>query len=72
MPFLEHLARGYDTLYTDYAVCPVVRIAPDQCRTAEQVDRLRQMQCPHGQGFWFSRPLNVAAAEELIASSPTW
>jgi 2-amino-4-hydroxy-6-hydroxymethyldihydropteridine diphosphokinase len=40
MPFLEHLAHGYDTLYTDYAVCPVLRITPDRCRTAEQVDRI--------------------------------
>jgi 2-amino-4-hydroxy-6-hydroxymethyldihydropteridine diphosphokinase len=40
MPFLEHLAHGYDTLYTDYAVCPVFRITPDQCRTAEQVDQI--------------------------------
>lgn len=38
IPFLEHLARGYDTLYTDYAICPVLRIRPDQCRTPEQVD----------------------------------
>jgi 2-amino-4-hydroxy-6-hydroxymethyldihydropteridine diphosphokinase len=41
-PFLEHLARGYDALYTDYAVCPVVRISSDQCRTAEQVDRIAE------------------------------
>jgi 2-amino-4-hydroxy-6-hydroxymethyldihydropteridine diphosphokinase len=40
MSFLEHLACGYDTLYTDYEVCPVFRITPDQCRTAEQVDRI--------------------------------
>jgi len=40
IPFLEHLARGYDALYTDYTVCPVMRIRPDQCRTADQVDRI--------------------------------
>jgi diguanylate cyclase (GGDEF)-like protein/PAS domain S-box-containing protein len=49
-----------------------IGVVAEGIETAEQVDRLRQMQCPHGQGFWFSRPLNVAAAEELIASSPTW
>lgn len=42
MPFLEHLAHGYDTLYTDYTGCPVIRIRPDQCRTAEQVDRIAE------------------------------
>ncbi len=38
--FLEHLARGYESLYTDYAVCPVMRIGPDECRSSEQVDRI--------------------------------
>ena len=40
--FLEHLARGYDALYTDYTVCPVMRIGSDACRTAEQVDRIAE------------------------------
>lgn len=38
--FLEHLARGYDALYTDYTVCPVMRIRADQCQAANQVDRI--------------------------------
>ncbi|MHC5082432.1 MAG: 2-amino-4-hydroxy-6-hydroxymethyldihydropteridine diphosphokinase [Planctomycetota bacterium] len=38
--FLAHLASGYDTLYNDYTVCPVMRIRPDQCRDADQVDRI--------------------------------
>ena len=42
MPFLEHLARGYDSLYTDHTVCPVIRIRPDQCRTPEQADRIAE------------------------------
>jgi len=49
-----------------------IGVVAEGIETAEQVDRLRQMHCPHGQGFWFSRPLAVPAAEELIASSPTW
>ncbi|MDH4201637.1 MAG: 2-amino-4-hydroxy-6-hydroxymethyldihydropteridine diphosphokinase [Phycisphaerae bacterium] len=40
--FLEHLARGYDTLYTDYTVCPVIRLSSDECRTPEQVDRIAE------------------------------
>jgi 2-amino-4-hydroxy-6-hydroxymethyldihydropteridine diphosphokinase len=45
IPFLQHLARGYDALYTDYVLCPVLRIRPDECRTDEQVDRIaRQVQ----------------------------
>jgi len=49
-----------------------IGVVAEGIETAEQVDRLRQMQCPHGQGYWFSRPLTVPAAEELIASAPTW
>ena len=40
--FLEHLACGYESLYTDYAVCPVMRIGPDECRSAEQVGRIAE------------------------------
>ncbi|MEJ2581754.1 MAG: GGDEF and EAL domain-containing protein [Acidobacteriota bacterium] len=49
-----------------------IGVVAEGIETADQVDRLRRMQCPHGQGFWFSRPLNVTAAEVLMASSPTW
>ena len=49
-----------------------IGVVAEGIETADQVDRLRRMQCPHGQGFWFSRPLAVPAAEELMASSPTW
>jgi predicted signal transduction protein with EAL and GGDEF domain len=49
-----------------------IGVVAEGIETAEQVDRLRQMQCPHGQGYWFSRPLAVPAAEALIASAPTW
>ena len=49
-----------------------IGVVAEGIETADQVDRLRRMQCPHGQGFWFSRPLSVSAAEELIASSPSW
>ena len=49
-----------------------IGVVAEGIETADQVDHLRKMQCPHGQGFWFSRPLNVPAAEELMASSPTW
>ena len=49
-----------------------IGVVAEGIETADQVDRLRRMQCPHGQGFWFSRPLTVNAAEELIASSPSW
>jgi len=49
-----------------------IGVVAEGIETAEQVDRLRKMDCPHGQGYWFSRPLTAAAATELIAAAPTW
>ncbi len=49
-----------------------IGVVAEGIETAEQAERLRQMQCSLGQGYWFSRPLAVTDAEELIADSPTW
>ncbi len=42
MSFLEHLAAGYERLYTDYRVCPVLRLTPEECWGDEQVDRIAE------------------------------
>ena len=49
-----------------------IGVVAEGIETADQVDRLRRMQCSHGQGYWFSRPLTVEAANQLIAAEPTW
>jgi EAL domain-containing protein (putative c-di-GMP-specific phosphodiesterase class I) len=35
--------------------------------TAEQVERLRKLRCPHAQGFYFSKPVDAIEAGALIA-----
>jgi diguanylate cyclase (GGDEF)-like protein/PAS domain S-box-containing protein len=35
--------------------------------TAEQVERLRKLRCPHAQGFYFSKPVAAVEAGALIA-----
>jgi len=40
--FLEHLADGYDRLYTGYENCPVIRLAPEQCWDVGQVDQIAE------------------------------
>ena len=35
--------------------------------TAEQVERLRKLRCPHAQGFYFSKPIDAKDAGALIA-----
>lgn len=37
--------------------------------TIEQLALLKQLKCEYGQGYFFSKPLDVAAAEVLIASA---
>lgn len=37
-----------------------------------QLELLRRMGCPYGQGFHFSRPLTAAALEELLRRDPRW
>ena len=38
--------------------------------TREQLEWLQAIGCEYAQGFLFSRPVDVTAATELIASSP--
>lgn len=40
--------------------------------SAEQLAQLRSLQCQQGQGYFFSRPLNAQAAQDLLANSPQW
>jgi diguanylate cyclase (GGDEF)-like protein len=49
-----------------------IGVVAEGVETEEQAIRLRQMECPLGQGYWFARPLNCDAATELIAAPPRW
>ncbi|MEM9539479.1 MAG: EAL domain-containing protein [Cyanobacteria bacterium P01_E01_bin.42] len=40
--------------------------------TREQLERLKNLDCDFGQGYFFSRPLTAARATELLESSPQW
>jgi diguanylate cyclase (GGDEF)-like protein/PAS domain S-box-containing protein len=40
--------------------------------TASQLARLREMRCTYAQGYYFSRPVDAAAATRLIATDPRW
>jgi len=49
-----------------------IGVIAEGVETADQVAKLRKMRCPHGQGFWFARPMDPASATDLIASAPSW
>lgn len=40
--------------------------------TIAQLDRLRNLGCGYGQGYFFARPLNSTQAEELLTRDPQW
>ncbi len=49
-----------------------MRVAAEGLETADQLAKLRQLECEYGQGFYFSRPLSGGDAGRLIASQPRW
>lgn len=40
--------------------------------TKEHLDKLRDLNCEYGQGYYFSKPLSVEDAEKLLALNPAW
>ena len=38
----------------------------------EQLARLRALQVEYGQGYFFAKPLDAAAAEAMIVAQPRW
>jgi diguanylate cyclase (GGDEF)-like protein/PAS domain S-box-containing protein len=43
-----------------------MNVIAEGVETSEQCDHLRALRCEYGQGFFFSRPLDDAAVEELL------
>lgn len=40
--------------------------------TPEQLDQLRALRCECGQGYFFSKPVDVATISQILAASPSW
>jgi diguanylate cyclase (GGDEF)-like protein/PAS domain S-box-containing protein len=49
-----------------------IGVVAEGVETEEQLQRLRTLGCPHGQGFWFARPLDEDGAEQLLAAGTHW
>jgi len=49
-----------------------MRVVAEGIETADQLALLRDLGCDQGQGYHFSRPLEAAAAEALLARNPSW
>ena len=75
--FVSRLGQGSDSRAIVETILGLannlgIGVVAEGVETAEQADRLRQMACPHGQGFWFSRPVTADAAGNLLAAGPEW
>jgi len=49
-----------------------IGVVAEGVETREQLERLRGLDCPLGQGFWFARPVAAPAAAELLATNASW
>jgi len=75
--FVSRLSHGSDSRAIVETILGLasnlgIGVVAEGVETAEQADRLRQMACPHGQGFWFSRPMSADDAGNLLAAGPEW
>ncbi|HVS13879.1 MAG TPA: EAL domain-containing protein [Thermoanaerobaculia bacterium] len=70
--FVERLDEGGGTSHIVEAIVRLahqlgLRVAAEGLETETQVQWLRELACTHGQGFYFARPVEAAAAEVWLA-----
>ena len=49
-----------------------MRVTAEGIETRDQLERLRELGCDHGQGYFLAKPLPAEAAEELLRKDPRW
>ena len=49
-----------------------LRVVAEGVETADHLAHLRELGCSHGQGYFFSRPVDADAAESLLAADKRW
>ncbi len=49
-----------------------MNVVAEGVETPLQLQQLRAMECPHAQGFWFSRPLDSTGIQALLERSESW
>jgi EAL domain-containing protein (putative c-di-GMP-specific phosphodiesterase class I) len=47
-------------------------VTAEGVETAEQLARLRALECDNGQGYYFSKPADSKTVEALISAQPHW
>jgi len=49
-----------------------VDVTAEGVETLEQLQKLRELKCGYGQGYFFSEPLESKAVDALIMTNPQW
>ncbi len=49
-----------------------MKVAAEGLERPEHVQRMRELSCEFGQGYFFSRPVDAETAGQLLASDPRW
>jgi EAL domain-containing protein (putative c-di-GMP-specific phosphodiesterase class I) len=75
--FVSHMHEESENAEMVYAIVSLAHnlgmdVVAEGIEIAEQLVRLKALQCEQGQGYFFSPPLDYRAATALIASSPRW
>lgn len=67
-------SNGFEIVRTIITLARTLKInvTAEGVENINQLQLLRALQCPMAQGFYFSKPLDVASAEALLNSRPSW
>ena len=49
-----------------------INIIAEGVEDRHQLERLREMECPQVQGYWFSRPMDQENTGDLLSDPPVW
>ncbi|MDJ1175291.1 EAL domain-containing protein [Roseofilum capinflatum] len=49
-----------------------MRVVAEGVETMEQQQKLQELGCDYGQGYWFAKPLEQEAVRELLRQNPVW
>ncbi len=75
--FVGNLGQGGENMVIVHTIITLARVLgmeviAEGIETPEQLAHLRALRCDHGQGFHFSRPLPVEAADALLKLDRQW
>ncbi|MEB3337274.1 MAG: EAL domain-containing protein [Leptolyngbyaceae bacterium] len=70
--FVSNLGKGNENTAIIQTIVALgqnlgIEVTAEGVETVDQLAQLRQMNCQHGQGYFFSKPVNARTAEQIIS-----